>query len=88
MLALHFLLPLTRVIPSPWNLLGIIPLAGGIALNIIADNAFRKAETTVKPFEQSTALMPDLGDCHDRAPGADGHTRQARHLKSASRTRG
>ena len=57
MLALHFLFPLTRIIHWPWNLLGIFPLACGIALNLIADNAFRTAKTTVKPFEESTALV-------------------------------
>jgi protein-S-isoprenylcysteine O-methyltransferase Ste14 len=57
MLALHFLLPLVRIIAWPWTLLGIIPLAGGIALNLIADSAFRTAKTTVKPFEESTVLV-------------------------------
>jgi protein-S-isoprenylcysteine O-methyltransferase Ste14 len=57
MLAFNFLLPLTKIIAWPWNLLGIIPLACGIALNLIADNAFRMARTTVKPFEESTALV-------------------------------
>jgi protein-S-isoprenylcysteine O-methyltransferase Ste14 len=57
MLVLHFLFPVTKIIPWPWNLLGLIPLACGIALNLIADNAFRKVETTVKPFQESTALV-------------------------------
>jgi len=57
MLMLNFLLPLRKIIPWPWNLLGIFPLACGIALNLIADNAFRTAKTTVKPFEESTALV-------------------------------
>jgi len=57
MLALHFLFPLTKIIPWPWSLLGVIPLAWGIALNLFADNAFRQAKTTVKPFEESAALL-------------------------------
>jgi protein-S-isoprenylcysteine O-methyltransferase Ste14 len=57
MLVLHFLFPLTKIIPWPWNLLGIFPLSCGIALNLIADNTFRQAKTTVKPFEESTALV-------------------------------
>jgi protein-S-isoprenylcysteine O-methyltransferase Ste14 len=57
MLGFRFLLPVRMVIPLPWNLLGIAPLACGIALNLIADNAFRKANTTVKPFEESTVLL-------------------------------
>jgi len=57
MVALHFLFPVTEVIPLPWNVLGIVPLASGIAINIIADNAFRKVKTAVKPFEESSALV-------------------------------
>jgi protein-S-isoprenylcysteine O-methyltransferase Ste14 len=57
MLALHFLLPVYKFVPIPWNILGIVPLACGIALNLVADKAFHQAQTTVKPFEQSTALI-------------------------------
>jgi len=57
MIALHYLLPIRFVVPSPWNWLGIIPLVCGVALNLVADQAFRKAETTVKPFKESAALI-------------------------------
>jgi protein-S-isoprenylcysteine O-methyltransferase Ste14 len=58
-IALHFLLPMAKVIPTPWNLVGLIPLGCGIALNLIADRAFNQAQTTVKPFEESTVLVTD-----------------------------
>ena len=54
---LQFLLPLAKIIPVPWNIFGIIPLACGIALNMVADRAFHQASTTVKPFEESTTLI-------------------------------
>jgi len=57
MVVLHFLLPVTTIIPLPWNVIGIIPLALGIAINIVADSALHQASTTVKPFEESTALV-------------------------------
>jgi len=57
MLVLHFLLPVYKIVPIPWNILGVIPLACGIALNLVADKAFRQAQTTVKPFEESSALI-------------------------------
>ena len=57
MVVLHFLFPVAKVIPFPWNLLGAIPLALGFALNLLADRAFKKHGTTVKPFEESTALI-------------------------------
>ena len=56
-LAIHFVFPGIKIVPVPWNPLGIVPLAFGIALNLIADKAFHQAETTVKPFEESSALL-------------------------------
>ena len=60
MLALHFLLPVTRIIPLPSNILGILPLAFGIVINLATGNAPKRAETTVKPFEECAA--PFTGD--------------------------
>jgi protein-S-isoprenylcysteine O-methyltransferase Ste14 len=57
MVALHFIAPAARLIPSPWNLLGVIPLAVGIIINVVADRAFSRAGTTVKPFQESSALI-------------------------------
>lgn len=57
MVVLHFLLPVTRIITFPWSLLGIIPFILGLVINLIADSAFKKQQTTVKPFEKSTTLV-------------------------------
>lgn len=57
MALLNILLPWTRIIPAPWNLMGATLLILGILINVIADNAFRLAGTTVKPFEKSTLLV-------------------------------
>ena len=57
MIVLHFLFPLVEVIPYPWLLLGGVPLLLGLALNLIADKAFKIVNTTVKPFEESKALI-------------------------------
>ncbi len=46
-----------RVLPFPWNLFGVIPLALGIMINLVADRSFKKNETTVKPLEESTTLI-------------------------------
>lgn len=59
MIALHFLLPVMTIVPPLWNLLGIIPLALGVIVNLVADRAFHRARTTVKPFEESSALITD-----------------------------
>jgi protein-S-isoprenylcysteine O-methyltransferase Ste14 len=57
MVGFHLGLPLTRLIPPPCHLAGILPLLAGVALNLAADRDFRRAETTVKPFEKSSALL-------------------------------
>jgi len=57
MVLLHFLIPTSKIAPYPWNLLGILLLLIGVALNLIADAAFKREQTTVKPFEKSTALV-------------------------------
>jgi len=57
MVAMHLLFPLAKVVAYPLNLLGSIPLGIGIAFNLIADRAFKKYRTTVKPFEESTVLI-------------------------------
>jgi protein-S-isoprenylcysteine O-methyltransferase Ste14 len=57
MVLLHFLLPIAEVVPYPWQLLGGVPLLFGITLNLIADQAFKKNHTTVKPFEESSTLI-------------------------------
>jgi len=59
MIALHFLFPVVRIIPVPWIIFGLIPLAIGIAINLIADKAFHQVNTTVKPFEESASLITE-----------------------------
>jgi protein-S-isoprenylcysteine O-methyltransferase Ste14 len=57
MMALHFSLPGMGIIPRPWSLAGILLLALGITLTMIADDLIRKLHTTVKPFEESAVLV-------------------------------
>lgn len=57
MVMLHFLAPGVTILSSPWRFLGALPLALGIMLNLVADKSFRTHRTTVKPLEESTALI-------------------------------
>lgn len=57
MVVLHFVLPVTRVLGWPWRLLGIIPIAVGAGLAIVADSAFKKVGTTVSPLGETTTLV-------------------------------
>lgn len=57
MMTLHFLLPIAQVVLPPWNWLGLLGIAAGIALSALGAGAFKRAGTPVKPFEPSTALI-------------------------------
>jgi len=57
MLILHFIFPIYKLLSLPWKLIGLLPLSIGIALNIIADGALHRANTIVKPFQESTVLI-------------------------------
>ena len=59
MFALHFIAPLAMIVPGYWRLIGLLPLIVGVAVDIIADRAFQRARTTIKPFEESSALVVD-----------------------------
>jgi len=57
MTGLHLVVPWVQLLAMPWRLLGVVPVAVGILLNIWADQLFKRARTAVKPFEPSTALV-------------------------------
>jgi protein-S-isoprenylcysteine O-methyltransferase Ste14 len=56
-IVLHVLIPGSQIISSPWRYLGFLPLLMGVALNLLADQAFKRHKTTVKPFEESTFMV-------------------------------
>lgn len=56
-LGLHFLFPVVRVVRSPVRYGGIVLIAAGIWVNIWADSLFKKRNTAVEPFEESSALV-------------------------------
>jgi protein-S-isoprenylcysteine O-methyltransferase Ste14 len=58
-IVLHVLVPGPQVFSSPWRYLGVIPLILGSAFSVLADQAFKRFGTTVKPFEESTTLVTD-----------------------------
>lgn len=57
MLALNFLWPGVEITPAPWNLLGLAPVGFGLWINLAADRVIHQAKTTVKPFEEPSALI-------------------------------
>jgi len=56
-IGLHFVLPIIQLIYVPYKYSGILLIRIGIWLNIWADCLFKKKNTTVKPFEKSSAIV-------------------------------
>lgn len=57
MLVLHFFLPVAWLLSRPWDLAGGILMVAGLTLTIFSAQIFHKADTPVRPFEASTALI-------------------------------
>jgi protein-S-isoprenylcysteine O-methyltransferase Ste14 len=56
-IAIHFILPTTKVIPFPYYFLGSFFIIFGIILNYWADAQFKKKQTTILPHEMPTFLV-------------------------------
>lgn len=59
MLLLHFFVPVTSWLPRPWRAAGLLLISIGLSLNVVADRQFKSHNTTVKPFQPSSALVTD-----------------------------
>ena len=57
MVSLHVLVPVQQIIPSRLRYVGVAPLVAGLFLNMWAAKLFGRARTTIKPFQQSSALV-------------------------------
>jgi len=57
MLLLHLLIPMLRFIHYPYTLIGILPIAIGIVLNLAADSILKKYNATVKPMLYTEVLI-------------------------------
>ncbi len=68
MIVFHLLAPAMTIISSLWRLLGIIPIVIGLVVNLMADKEFHLAKTTVKPFEESSALITRAAFSFSRNP--------------------
>jgi protein-S-isoprenylcysteine O-methyltransferase Ste14 len=75
MVAVHFWLPILKVVPWPWNLLGTVPIVYGVAIAVIARQQFARRQTTIKPYAASAVLVTD---------GVFGWTRNPMYLGMSS----
>lgn len=57
MVALHFIVPVRQVVHGAFRLLGLIPMAFGLAVVLSAAGIFDRVGTAIKPFEESSVLV-------------------------------
>ena len=57
MVGLHYVLPVARWLGWPWRALGAAPIVAGLFLGFWGAMQFRHHDTTIIPFEQSTAMI-------------------------------
>ncbi len=68
MAGLHIFWPIATYLSFPVSLIGLVPFALGIRLNVAADGEFKRHPTTVKPFERSSALVTGFPFSRSRNP--------------------
>ncbi len=54
---LHVFLPVTRIVPEAWAVLGAIPIVVGVGVMILADRQFKKVSTAINPFDRPSVLV-------------------------------
>src|SRR5687768_7632847 len=57
MAGLHYVAPVARLIPKPWNGLGALPIIAGVALAISGVRLFTRHATGIVPFSPATQLV-------------------------------
>jgi protein-S-isoprenylcysteine O-methyltransferase Ste14 len=57
MMLLHLFFPALVLIPGPWNAAGLLPLALGVALNLVAGKTFIRSGNRVRALEAPQKLV-------------------------------
>jgi len=68
MIGLDFVPVADPLMASPWQWLGIVPVAVGVAIAVVAAGLFRKAGTNIIPLTESSALVTDGPFAFSRNP--------------------
>jgi protein-S-isoprenylcysteine O-methyltransferase Ste14 len=68
MFAVHRWLPLARLVDSPYRYAGVLPIACGLSLAVWCSRLFKRADTTIRPFEESSALVTSGPFAYSRNP--------------------
>lgn len=56
-IALHRFLPVLTIVPQPWNWLGLLVILAGVVIILSPAIDFRRSETTIIPFQESSKLV-------------------------------
>ena len=54
---LHAFVPITRIVPEAWALLGAIPIVVGLVVAVLGDRQFKKVSTAINPFDRPSVLV-------------------------------
>ena len=57
MVAIHYLVPVGRFGSTPMRVLGVVVVLAGMTLILTGARQFDRAKTTIKPFEESSAIV-------------------------------
>jgi protein-S-isoprenylcysteine O-methyltransferase Ste14 len=57
MIIINFIFPTPKLLPIPWNLLGLLPLGIGVFISYRAEAQFHQVKTTVYPFKKASTLV-------------------------------
>jgi protein-S-isoprenylcysteine O-methyltransferase Ste14 len=55
--ALHFGLPVARLISAPWTWLGTLPILVGLVVMVAGDRQFKQASTAISPYDRPSVLV-------------------------------
>ena len=64
----HFWIPVVRLIDTPVTYVGALPFVAGIGQVLWCSRLFSRADTTIKPFERSSALVTHGPFAYSRNP--------------------
>ena len=57
MVGLHYFFPIVHWIDDTWGWIGWVPIGLGVSLGLMGDVLFRRHDTTIKPYEESSSLV-------------------------------
>ena len=54
---LHAFVPIIRIVPEAWAVVGAIPIVVGVAVVVLVDRGFKRVSTAINPFDHPSVLV-------------------------------